>query len=67
MEFWQGRVRQDGPALRPELSEYQIGDGEVVKDRFLGPVARGAPRQVIGRLHPQSWVGNRVSPFLRAA
>jgi len=42
-------VTEEAP--RPPLRDQGIGDGKVVKERFIGPLAGRVNRQAIGRIN----------------
>ena len=44
-------------APRPPLHDQRIGDGKVVKERFIGPLAGRVSRQAIGRIRWRSEAG----------
>jgi hypothetical protein len=46
----EGERRRDRPAPRPRLSEHGVGDGEVVKERFVGPLTGVVTRRVHWRI-----------------
>ena len=45
----EGERGRDRPTPRPRLSEHRIRDGEVVKERFVGPLSRLVSRLAPGR------------------
>ena len=53
----EGGAKQGKPAPRPRLEEKGIRDGEVIKDRFVGPLARLLSGQGIGRVGRRAELG----------